>query len=94
MRIGLGSTASNRNQTPTTINTNPLHRRTAVPDIRTGRNASELTEDTTTDAVMSRAMNTIAAVAKPATVWVAPTMRVWAARPASSGPVHPNPASR
>lgn len=76
------------------INTYPLHRRTAVPVIRTGRRASALTEDTTTAAVMSSATKTTAVVANAAITWAVETVRECAARPASNGPVQPNPASR
>lgn len=50
--------------------------------------------DTTTEAVTSRMANTIVVVANAQAVWVAPTVMVWAARPARSGPVQPNPARR
>jgi hypothetical protein len=50
--------------------------------------------DTATDAVIMRVTKTAAAVVNANAVCVVPTVRVWAARPASSGPVQPNPASR
>ena len=53
-----------------------------------------LTDDTTTAPVMSSATKTKAAVAKADTVTAGPMMSVCAARPASSGPVQPNPANR
>lgn len=82
------------NHAPTAIRTKPLHRFTACPVIRTGRRASALAFDTTTDAVSSRMANTRVVVVNAQIVWVAPTVTVCAARPASSGPVQPNPASR
>ncbi len=54
------------NQAPTAINTYPLHRRTAVPVMRIGRSASELTDDTTTAAVNSSVAKISAAVANAA----------------------------
>jgi len=76
------------------INTYPLHRRTVVPVIRMGFKASALTEDTTTAAVMSRVTKITAVVANAAIAWAVETVRECAARPASNGPVQPNPASR
>ena len=62
--------------------------------MRTGCSISALTVDTTVEAVTSKTAKTSAVVVKAHVVCVAPMVRVWAARPASSGPVHPNPASR
>lgn len=94
VRIGLGTTANTRNQMPTAMSTHPPHRLTAGPVIRTGRSVSARTEETTSDPTMSRRENTTAVVASAERVVTGPTVRVWPARPASSGPVHPNPASR
>jgi hypothetical protein len=44
--------------------------------------------------VMSSATKTTAVVANAAITWEVETVRECAARPASSGPVQPNPASR
>lgn len=82
------------NQNPTAINTYPLHLFTVGPVVRTGLRASAFMNDTATDAVTIRVTKTAAAVVNANTVCVVPTVRVWAARPASSGPVQPNPASR
>jgi hypothetical protein len=82
------------NQAPTPTRTSPLHRFTAGPVIRAGCSVSALTVDTTIEAVTSRTAKTSAVVVKAQAVCVAPMVRVWAARPASSGPVHPNPASK
>ncbi len=67
--------ASTMNQAPTPINTYPLHRRTAVPVMRIGRSASELTDDTTTAAVNSNVAKTSAAVANAAITWALETVR-------------------
>ena len=63
------------NQAPTAINTKPLHRRTAVPVMRIGLSASELTDDTTTAAMNSSVAKTTAAVANAATTWALETVR-------------------
>lgn len=76
------------------MSTHPPQRFTAGPIIRTGRSVSAWTDDTTSAPAISSRENTTAVVVNAENVVVGPIVRVWAARPASSGPVQPNPASR
>lgn len=82
------------NQIPTVMSTHPPQRLTAGPVIFIGRSVSARTEDTTNAPTASSRANTTAVVANAEKVPIVPMVRVWAARPASSGPVQPNPASR
>ena len=82
------------NHAPTNRRTNPLHRFTVEPLIRIGRSTSVVAVATVTEAATSRVAKTTATVANAQMVWVVFTVRDWAARPASKGPVHPKPASR
>ncbi len=83
-----------KNQPPTTTMTQPLHRFTAGPAIRRGWMASAASRGTATAATTRSAANTMAAVANAQAVATGPETRLCEARPASSGPVHPNPISR
>ena len=82
------------NQTPTAMSTNPLQRFTAGPVILTGRSAAALIEATVRDAATRSTTKTRAAAPNAATVAACPTVRDCTARPASNGPVQPNPANR
>ena len=62
--------------------------------MRIGASVVALTVDTAIDAASKSATNISAVVVIAAAVAVPPSVKVWAARPASSGPVHPKPASR
>jgi hypothetical protein len=91
---GFGVNARKTNQAPTAMSTTPLNRFTVGPDVLTGLSADEPTVLTTNDADISRMTKIAAARAKAVTVAAVPTVRDWAVRPTSRGPVHPNPASR
>jgi len=82
------------NHRPTTIKRNPLHRLTAGPVMRIGASVAALAVDTAIDAVSNNATNINAAVVIATAVAALPNVNDWAARPASSGPVHPESASR
>ena len=82
------------NHAPTAMSTNPLQRFTAGPVILTGRSDEALIEATERDAVARSTTKTKAAAPNAATVAACPTVRDCTARPASNGPVQPNPANR
>ncbi len=62
--------------------------------MRMGRKTALLATVTVTEATIRSAPKTAAVVAKAHATWLSPPTSDWAARPASSGPVHPKPASR
>lgn len=82
------------NQEPTATSTKPLHLFTAGPVILIGRSVAALIEATVRDAATSSTTKTTAAAPNAATVAACPTIKDCTARPASNGPVQPNPANR
>lgn len=82
------------NQAPTATSTKPLHLFTAGPVILTGRSVAALIEATVRDAATSSTTKTRVAAPNAATVAACPTIKDCTARPASNGPVQPNPANR
>ena len=90
---GEGMAERSKNQAPTRMRTNLLHRLTPPPTMRAGLIHSFDTTETVIDAARSKTTNTDAAIATAPTVAWTLTVRDCAARPASSGPVQPNPAS-
>ena len=83
------------NQVPTTRRTPPPHRLTDEPLVLKRLSVESSATATAMAIANSKVTITRAAVEKvmipPRTL---PTIRVWAARPASNGPVQPKPATR